>query len=357
MAKRLDKDALLIDGSRGEGGGQILRSSVSLAAILGRELRIVRIRAGRPKSGLSAQHLASVRAVAEICSAELEGDALGSLQLDFRPRRAPRAGRYSFNVAAARKGGSAGAASLVLQSALLPLALTGNASELALLGGTHVPWSPPFDFLEQVFFPLLAKLGLKVELDLRRPGFYPVGGGRFSARIQGVKRLQPLQLERPGRLLGVQGTLTLAGLDEQVAVRLEETTQRLLAPLGVAVEIERKEAESRSLGVALFLRPDYERGFAGFSAVGERGKPAEQVAAEACEELLLQHASNAAVDVRLADQLLLPLCFASGASVFTTARASSHLRTNAAIVEQFGLAKVQIEERSGLAQVTVHPRV
>jgi RNA 3'-terminal phosphate cyclase (ATP) len=351
----MSANRIIVDGAQGEGGGQILRSSLALAALTGRPLRIERIRAGRPKPGLSAQHLASVRAAAEICNADVSGAALRATELDFLPRRPVRAGRYDFNVADARKGGSAGAAALVLQTVLLPLALAKGDSALTLLGGTHVPWSPSFDYLERVFLPAVSGLGLKASLELRHPGFYPVGGGRFVAHIE-ESRLTPLKLERPGQLLRVSGLLTIAGLDSAIAERMEETVVRLLEPLAVEVVIARREAEAKSPGVALVLTPEYERGQAGFSAVGERGKRAEAVAAEACEALLAHHQSHAAVDIRLADQLLLPLAFAAGPSSFTTARATNHLKTNAAVIEQFGLATITISASGQQTLVRVQPQ-
>lgn len=354
MTRRTDE--IVIDGAQGEGGGQILRSSLSLAALTGRPVRLERMRAGRARPGLAAQHLTSVRAVAEVVNAELEGDSLGSMDLRFRTRREPRGGKYHFNVADARKGGSAGAVALVLQSILLPLSLSGEDAEVTLLGGTHVAHSPPFDFLERTFLPLLATLGLETTLDLRRAGFYPVGGGRLVTSVKAASSIAPLKLERPGALAKVRGRALTAKLQAHVSERMIMTVEEQLAPYGVPVEVEPVEVEAKSPGAAIFLEPVYERGRAGFSAVGERGKPAEKVAEEACAALLSHHASGGAVDVRLADQLLLPLAFASGPSSFTTSRASNHLRTNAAVIEQFGLASVEIEEGPGAVRVVVKPR-
>lgn len=346
--------ALIIDGSRGEGGGQILRTSLSLASILRRPCRLEHIRVGRARPGLAAQHLTCVRALSEVASAEVKGDQIGSMELDFRPGRVARSGRYNFNVADARKGGSAGAASLILQSVLMPLALVSGKSEVTLLGGTHVPWSPPFDFLSQTFLPLLTSLGIETELDLRRPGFYPIGGGRILARIIGAKSISPLRLEYPGNLHAVRGRITLASLSLDIAERMTCAVKDALAPLGVDIEIEVVTPKARSTGVALFLSADYDKGQAGFSAIGEKGKSSEAVAHEACDALLNHHKSGSAVDLRLADQLLLPLSFASGKSVFTTSRATNHLHTNAQTIEQFGVAKITVEDGNPV-RVSVSP--
>jgi RNA 3'-terminal phosphate cyclase (ATP) len=159
---------IVIDGSFGEGGGQVLRTSLTLAMLTGQAVQIERIRAGRPKPGLAAQHLTAVRAAAAICDATIAGDEMGSRWLQFRPGGPPRAGDYTFDVAQVRGAGSAGAVSLVFQTVLLPLALAPGPSRLDLRGGTHVPWSPPFLYLTEVYLPTLARLGLQVTLELQR---------------------------------------------------------------------------------------------------------------------------------------------------------------------------------------------
>jgi len=178
--------ALAIDGSHGEGGGQIVRSALALAAHLEREVVIDGIRAGRPQPGLAAQHLTAVRAAAAICDAALEGDSLGSRRLRFAPGGAVRAGDYAFDVGRARAGGSAGAATLVLSTVLVPLALAPGASTVSIRGGTHVPWSPSFDYACDVWLPSLRRLGVRAELELVASGWYPAGGGEIRARIDGL---------------------------------------------------------------------------------------------------------------------------------------------------------------------------
>lgn len=350
-----NKDILIIDGFQGEGGGQILRTSLTLAAILGRPIQIKRIRAGRARPGLAAQHLTCVQALAEITKASVSGAEIGSMELEFIPPRLARGGKCNFNVALARAGGSAGSCGLIFQSVLLPLAFAKNKSEVTLLGGTHVPWSPTFDFLSQTFLPALGACGLQTSLDLRRPGFYPQGGGRMKAQITPLQKIQALKLQKPGTLQEIKSLITISDLSFSIAARIESQVSKLLKPLKVEIVFARMEAKAHSPGVALFLQARYERGFTGFSAIGEKGKSSEQVAAEAVEALLLHHKSQATIDVRLADQLLLPLAFASGTSVFTTARMSSHLQTNAFVIEQFGLGKIKIQEEEDKTIVTVKP--
>ena len=175
----------IIDGSYGEGGGQILRTSLTLSAITGQPVRIEQIRAGRRKPGLMPQHLTAVRAASRICSAEVEGAKRNSQALVFRPRSAPQAGTYTFDVAQAAKGGSAGSVSLILQTVLLPLALAEGSSQVTLLGGTHVAWSPPYDYVKRVYLPALARLGIAAKVTIKKWGWYPIGGGRIQATMQG----------------------------------------------------------------------------------------------------------------------------------------------------------------------------
>jgi len=191
-----------IDGSYGEGGGQVLRTSLTLSALTGRAVRIDKIRAGRRKPGLEAQHLTGVLACARLCDAALEGARLGSTTLTFAPRRPPQAGEYRFDVAEQRKGGSAGSVTLVLHTLLLPLAWAEGESKLTVRGGTHVAWSPPYHHLERVYFPMLAKMGLSMRGKISRWGWYPQGGGEVTVWVHGASRpaLKPLQLEERGAL-------------------------------------------------------------------------------------------------------------------------------------------------------------
>ena len=207
---------LHIDGSYGEGGGQILRTSLSLAAITGEPIRIDRIRAGRQKPGLAAQHLTAVRAAAAICQAQVRGDALGSMTLEFIPGGSAEAGRYTFDVSEARQGGSAGTVTLVLQTILLPLALATGDSEVTLRGGTQVIHSPPFTFIEQVYLPMLNRMGVQAEARLRAWGWYPQGGGEVELRVSGGSQLSGLNLLERGNLRQVRGLAVVTELESRV---------------------------------------------------------------------------------------------------------------------------------------------
>jgi len=349
-------DVVEIDGSYGEGGGQILRTALALSAIRAVPIRVVRIRARRRNPGLAAQHLATVRACAAIVDAEVSGASLGSTELFFRPRRPPRAGRYAFDIGAARRGGSAGAATLLLQTVLLALAFADGASEVEVRGGTHVPWSPPFDYLESVWADALREMGLRTELELARPGWYPAGGGRVRARVTGPVAFRPLVRTERGLLRSVRGYALSSKLAPHVLDRMARTCIDTLAPLGVPVRIERQRPDASSPGAALTLVAQYDGGRAGFSALGERGLPAEEVARRACADLIAFHATEAAVDPHLADQLLLPCALASGPSRFTTSERTMHLVTNAWLLGRLGAASVGISPTErGAYEVRIEP--
>jgi RNA 3'-terminal phosphate cyclase (ATP) len=352
---------LVIDGTHGEGGGQILRTALSLSVITGRAVTLVNIRAGRPKPGLAAQHLTAIRAAAALCAAEVTGDALGALTLTFAPRTMARSGAYLFDVAEARHGSSAGAATLVLQTILLPLALADGGSTVTLRGGTHVKSSPSFDYLREIWLPILDVMGVSAELELAQAGWFPIGKGEITARIAGgTKLLRPIDWRRRGDLAGAWGRAVTANLPSHVAQRMMDRAASLLAADGLTAHISATSMTSACAGAALFLGVEYAQGRAGVTALGERGKPAEIVAEEAVAALLAFHRSNAAFDAHLADQLIVPAALAAGPSIFTAERVTSHLLTNAWVVEQFGLAQIEVspgEGGVGLVNVTPNPPV
>lgn len=353
---------LLIDGAHGEGGGQILRTALALSAVTGRPLRIERIRANRRKPGLAAQHVTAIRAAAALCDARLAGDELDSQQLDFVPRAPVSAGDYVFDVALAREGGSAGAVSLVLQTVLLPLALASGRSRVVVRGGTHLSQSPPVDYLCEVWLPMLKRLGIGASLTLDAWGWFPVGKGQIAATIDGRSSttasapLEALDLCARGALLRVHGRAVAANLPAHIAQRMSDRASALLEPLGTRVDIRPERVRAACPGAGIFLTASYEHALAGFSSLGAIGRPSEAVAEEAAALLLQHHASGAALDRHLGDQLLLPLCFAQGPSRYTVEAISRHLETNVWVVEQFGVASVHLEgAASGTGTVTVTP--
>jgi RNA 3'-terminal phosphate cyclase (ATP) len=316
---------LILDGSYGEGGGQILRTALSLAALTGTPIRIERIRAGRSKPGLRPQHLTAVQAVARISQAEVTGVHLGSQALTFRPR-APRGGHYQFDVA--ETTGSAGAVTLIAQALLPPLLQAAEPATVILKGGTHVPWSPPAHYLTHVFLPALAVMGVEAILTLERWGWYSRGGGEVRLSIIPTGVLRGIQWRAPAGSSAFKAISAAARLPEHVARR---QAARLTARLGEAVPVEITGAGGQDPGSLVFLWGPQ----AGFAALGARGKPAERVADEAVEAYLAFRTRGAALDRHLADQMLIYLALAQGPSRFTTEAVTSHLLTNVWVIEQF----------------------
>jgi RNA 3'-terminal phosphate cyclase (ATP) len=316
---------LYLDGSYGEGGGQILRTALSLAALTGAPVRIERIRAGRSKPGLRPQHLTAVQAVARISQAEVTGARLGSQDLTFKPR-ALKGGHYLFDVA--EKTGSAGAVTLVAQALLPPLFKAGAPATVILKGGTHVPWSPSAHYLSHVFLPALAAMGAEVKMTLERWGWYPRGGGEVRLTIRGASPLRGVSWRTPAGAADFRAISAAAKLPEHVARR---QAARLSARLGEAVPVTVSPASGQDPGSLVFLWGPQ----AGFAALGARGKPAEQVADEAVEAYLAFRESGAALDRHLADQMLIYLALAEGPSTLTIEAVTSHLLSNVWVIEQF----------------------
>lgn len=327
---------LTIDGAYGEGGGQIVRTALTLAAILTRPVKIENIRAGRKNPGLAAQHLTAVRAAAMICDADVSGDEPSSITLTFVPRSVPIPGLYEFDVAEAREGGSAGAVTLVLQTILLPLALADNASEVVIKGGTHVAWSPSFHYLRDVYLPGLACWGASADVELLTWGWYPTGGGKMRAIIPGQARLVGnSNWQNRGQLQQVKGVAVASSLPAHIAQRIRNRAVNLLDQAGIPTAIEPQRVRSESPGAGIFLTAVYDNIQAGFTALGKKGKPSEQVAQEAVDALLAYHHSNAVVDEHLTDQLVLSVALAQWSGALSVEQVSNHTLTNLWVVEQF----------------------
>jgi RNA 3'-terminal phosphate cyclase (ATP) len=322
---------ITIDGSEGEGGGQILRSSLALAAITARPVRFINIRAKRRKPGLLRQHLTAVRAAGTIACAELVGDELGSGELEFRPGVVTH-GEHHFAV------GSAGSATLVFQTVLWPLLVTPGRSRLVFEGGTHNPMAPPFEFLARAFLPVLHRLGLSVEARLEQAGFYPAGGGRFVVDLVGGQTPAPLQLDTRGPIRRREARALVAQLPAKIGVRELAVVE---AELGWSwTECRVVELEGRGPGNALCLIVEAEHATEVVTGFGARGVPAERVAAGAVAELRAWLDADVPVGEHLADQLLIPIALAALADPearpsFVGTRPSLHTTTNAGIIARF----------------------
>lgn len=332
---------LVIDGSLGEGGGQVLRTSLTLALLTGRPFEMHSIRAGRKSPGLRAQHLAAVRAAAAISNAELDGDAIGSTSLRFEPG-AVQSGAYTFDI------GTAGSTTLLLQTLVLPLSEAAGSSQVRVVGGTHNPLAPPFEALDRSFLPALSALGHTLELTLERPGFYPRGGGAVTLHV-GPSRMVHDPVDWTRRAAGVRLALhvLLGQLPRHVAEREIETVVRGLGWDRRRIDAEIVERDDVLCpGNALSLIVRGEPFDEVFTVLGERGLPAERVARRLIREAKPYLASDVPVGSHLADQLLLPLARAGGGA-FRTLPPTEHARTQARLLETWLGLRIDVRAEEG----------
>jgi RNA 3'-terminal phosphate cyclase (ATP) len=334
---------ITIDGSHGEGGGQILRTSLALSLITGSPLRIEKIRAGRRNPGLLRQHLTSVQAAAKIGQAETAGANLGSTQLTFTPKTITP-GEYHFAI------GTAGSTTLVLQTVLPALMIANAPTTLVLEGGTHNPFAPPFDFLEKAFLPLLKRMGVRVDAELVNYGFYPAGGGKLVFKIHPVASpkqpsgLARLDLNERGEVRERRARVVLCHLPRNIAERELNIVQKKLS---WPKKWHKVETPTNAIAPGNFVSLEIECDHVTevFTGFGERTVAAEAVADHAARAARRYLASDAAVGEYLADQLLLPMAVAGGGS-FTTLPPSRHTTTNIEIIKKFLEPDIRCEQTS-----------
>jgi RNA 3'-terminal phosphate cyclase (ATP) len=330
-----------LDGSEGEGGGQILRSALTLSILTGRPFKLVNIRANRSKPGLQPQHLMCVRAAGTISGATYKGAATGSSVLYFEPGAA-KPGKYAFTI------GTAGATSLVLHTVYLPLSLRGSAvSEVTVTGGTHNQHAPCYHFLETTWAVYLRRMGIEIQTEMIRPGFYPRGGGEVRAVIHPCSRVNSLNLLTCPELTTAGGFSAYAGLPESVGRKQARRLAVRLKSEGVESHIPTEEWEAAnpgSVAAVIFRQAPVPALFFG---LGERGKPAESVADDAADEAIRFRDAKCPVDPHSADQLLLPLAFCPEASEYRTSEVTRHLTTNIATVRKFVDRVIELEGEEG----------
>ncbi len=328
------KEWLHIDGSQGEGGGQILRTSLAMSILTETPIQIHRIRAGRPKAGLAAQHLTCVEAAATICSAQVQGARLGSQEMSFQPGEVS-AGKYVFRI------GTAGSVGLVLHAVYLPLMLRGQASSyLTITGGTHVSHAPCLEFLTDTWTAFVRSIGLEIQWGTCTLGFYPKGGGRIELELKPSKELKPLRWPQSAmtneKTTEIQGFAIVAGLPRSIGERMAKHAQKRLHELGVKANIAVQERVASQPGAYLILQRPSAIMPLTFSGLGQRGKRAEAVADEAVDALI-EHGvqTDWMVDPHSADQMVLPLSFATGSSSFLVSKVTQHLLTNIDVIQRF----------------------
>lgn len=333
---------IVIDGSLGEGGGQILRSALALSMVTGQPFRIEQIRARRQKPGLLRQHLTAVNAAAEISHAEVVGAVIGSPRLTFSPGGV-HAGSYTFSI------GTAGSTTLVLQ-AVLPALLTAAApSALVIEGGTHNGMAPPVDFLREAFLPLIERMGPRVDLHLERAGFYPAGGGKISVKIHPLRSLAPIDLRDRGAIIDRRAVAAVAGLTRRIAEReLTVVSRKMNWPLE-SMAVKELPAD-QGPGNILILEIKSEHVTEVFTGFGEKGVSSEAVAERAVAEAREYLAAGVPVGRHLADQLMLPMALA-GKGSFVTLPLSRHATTNLDIIRAFLDVEVEIQPLGEQRQV------
>jgi RNA 3'-terminal phosphate cyclase (ATP) len=327
-----------IDGAAG--GGQMLRNAVALSAVTGRPVRVVNIRGARPQPGLRPQHLLALKTAAHICEARLLGAEIGSREIEFWPR-AIRTTERRLDV------GTAGSVMLVLQCVLPALSHAPASSALTLIGGTDVPFAPPFDYFDQVFLPALRDLGPGVSAVCAARGFYPKGGGEVRVRVDPSPAIGPITWRNRSPVVRIRGIACSLGLPDHIARRMRVAAANRLIEGGYrGVEIKLEVGEKgRSEGCGIVLWAECEGGRRlGASALGRRGKRAEEVGEEAAQQLLDELASGGAMDSHLADQMIVWMALADGPSELTTSRVTDHARSAIAVAEALTEARFEIQE-------------
>ena len=343
---RRGQDHLLreIDGSYGEGGGQLLRTAVALSAITGDAIRVRDIRARRTNPGLAPQHMAAVKAVAALCGAEVEGLQVKSTEIVFRPGPL-RGEQFDFPV------GTAGSVTLVLQAALPVAVASAEATAMRISGGTDVRAAPSLDYFRHVLLPLLGKMGLKARVDVPRRGYYPRGGGEILVDVQPSLPLRPLILDSPGALKEIRGFAHIANLPDHIVQRMAAAAGAEFAGLPQP-SIEQAvlgRSEAIGAGGAIVLAATTERTILGASATAERGVPAEQLGLDAGRNLREEVVSGATLDAHAADQMLIYLALAGGESRFCARAVSSHAATTIWLLEQFLPVGFSVRQKESLS--------
>lgn len=337
-----------IDGSHGEGGGQLLRTAVALSAITQRSVRIRSIRAGRENPGLQAQHLKGVEAVAALCDAKLQGARMGSTELTFEPGQIiPRLITVDI--------GTAGAVTLILQALTLAAARAEGTTAVELTGGTHVMWSPPVDYLRDVFCRHLGRIGIAMDIKTLKHGFYPKGGGRARAEIKGSGEWRALEVEEPGKVEGIV-VRSVASEELRNARVADRQFEGFRSVLGGAVTEDVAYVPSLSTGSAIFSRAKCAATTLGADALGKRGVRAEQVGHDAARSLKAEIDCGASLDVHAADMMIPYLALASGPSKFTVRELTGHLTSVQWLVQHFVDVEFRTERKGNAHLITVNPK-
>lgn len=342
-------DMLEIDGSRGEGGGQMVRTSVAMSTVTGVPVHLTRIRENRPTNGLSKQHVAAVKAVARMANSEIEGCGIGSSDLLFRPGNEQE---YDIDVNIS----SAGSISLVLQAMILAARNHKRRLNVDICGGTNVMWAPPIDYYSALLFPMMKRMGISADVKIVNRGFYPQGGGRVLTTIDPMGSIKPLNLDSLGELKRIRGICFFQRLADRIPEALMKSCRQILSP-EADVDISLQETEGDSRGAGIVLVAEYENGMLGSNALSARGMSPEKSGRDAAKDLLNEMKSGSTIDVHTADQVLPYMAMAEGESSFTVSRISRHLLSQMDTLESFLDVKFGVERADDVYKFTVMPGV
>lgn len=340
-------EMLEIDGSRGEGGGQMVRTSVAMATVTGITTHLTRIRENRPTNGLSKQHCAAVNAVADMAGSTVEGNTIGSRELLFVPGN-EQCYDIQINI------GTAGSVSLVLQAMLLAARNHRKRLTVDISGGTNVMWAPPIDSYQQLLFPLMARMGIDADVKIIDRGFYPQGGGRVIATLDPIGDIKPLNIEDLGNLIEIRGVCFSQRLPDWITKDMMKSCQETLSHVAdVKFDVQKTDGDSRGAGIVLVA--EFENGMLGSNALTSRGHTADKAGEDAAADLLREMTSGASMDVHTADQLLPYMAMAGGKSSFSVSRISKHLLSQMDTLESFLDVKFGVERKDNVYRFTVTP--
>ncbi|MCL1905353.1 MAG: RNA 3'-terminal phosphate cyclase [Methanomassiliicoccaceae archaeon] len=338
---------LEIDSSKGEGGGQVVRSSVALSAITGIEARLTRIRENRPTNGLSKQHCIAVNAVADMTGSEVIGNHAGSRELLFKPGNT-QTSDIKLDI------GTAGSVSLVLQAVMLAGRNHKEKLRIDVRGGTNVMWAPPIDSYQQILFPLMRRMGINAELEIMDRGFYPEGGGRVIAELEPTGEISPLVITDLGELKGIEGICYIQHLKDRIKDDMIDACVEML-DLDCSVNIDVQRMSGSSKGAGLSLVAVYENGRLGSNVLTTKGHPAKQAGEDVAKDLMKEMVSGATMDVYTADQLLPYMAMANGPSEFAVSRISKHLLSQMDTLETFLDVRFGVERKGQVYNLSVTP--
>lgn len=319
-----------IDGSYGEGGGQILRNAIALSTITKNPVKIVNIRANRPNPGIKAQHYVAIKSIQEMCDAEVEGLEIGSSELTFSPGEI-KGGKYKFDI------GTAGSITLVFQACILATVKTQESITITLTGGTDVKWSPTWDYFEHVFLPLLSKTGMNVKAHLIKRGYYPKGGGEAKIEIQPIETIKPLKLSDNQEFTEIKGIVHIGSLPDNISNRIKHSVIKTLLKKAFMTSIEVDKSKTLSPGTGVTLWAESKDTILGAAVLGEKGVTSEEVGEKAALSIVKEIESNATLDIYAFDQILpyMVLACENDESSCRVRELSNHASTNMWLLQQF----------------------